>query len=318
MPVDPSQCEIRTPQGPALRHLYQVLWELFPRDRAAYQDMLATGRSFYTCQFHALYHRDQVLANVGLVPMHIWWHGRSRAIVGLAAVATVPHARRQGLAKYLMQQCLDRLDPQSPAALHTDLTVVYESIGFRDIPQNYCLTAVDNLTLDHPGLSCTQFDTVTKEQLTQMRRIYEQDYPNYDGKLIRDHLYWDFYEMMLNPYQKAKVFLCQQSDRTLGYLRFDHETDRLLIAELCCPPDQPQTAQALLHAAAQYAHQSNLKWLTLALTPEHFIWPILNNKDIPLHPETGGDRREALMVRPPAGQPITEWNNLHWSLGDKF
>ena len=56
----------------------------------------------------------------------------------------------------------------------------------------------------------------------------------------------------------------------------------------------------------------------LALTPEHFIWPILNNKDIPLHPETGGDRREALMVRPPAGQPITEWNNLHWSLGDKF
>ena len=90
MDRDFSQHQIRVPSGGELVQLYEFLSECFPTDRPVFDEMSRTGKRFYTWSPHTLFHGDQIVANVSLVPMRIWLEGRAPGVIGIASVATAP------------------------------------------------------------------------------------------------------------------------------------------------------------------------------------------------------------------------------------
>jgi len=319
MEIDFSQCHVRTPAGDDLTSLFQMLMEVFVPDRPIFSEMIATGKQFYTWTPCTLYQGDELLGNVSLFPMRIWLEGRVVETVGIASVATQKKYRRQGVARYLMEHCLKRVDRQEKACvLFTDLPAVYESLGFRTVRQSYRAAATRRMPFGLHGYACEYLDTLAQEHLDRITPIYSNELPNYNGKVVRDPDYWQSYQMLFNNDRRARLALCSGKSRMEGYARFDDEGDRLTICELCCRASATNMAEALLACVARYARKVPIDLITFALPPDHFAWRVLESGDVGLEPEPPGAGREEFMVRPAAGQPLGPLGRLQWSLADRF
>lgn len=319
MTLELSKCEIRTPTGDALVALYRMMMEAFPVDRPVFAEMIQKGKRFYTWTPYAMYLGDELLGNVSLVPMRIWLGSQPTEVVGIASVATQKQYRRQGVATHLVRHSLGIVDERKvPAVLFTGLPGLYEPLGFKRIDQIYEAAPAAQIRLANRGFNCEPLDQLDQSRLDQMAAIYADEYPNYDGKVVRDPDYWQLYQMLFNPYPRSAILLCTSKGRAVGYARVEVEEDRLLMAELCGRADAVGAADALLRFAADYARQAGVDLVTFAFLPGHFAREILQRNRVPLEPEPAGAHRETFMARPPAGQSLGQWGRLQWSLADKF
>jgi predicted acetyltransferase len=319
MELDLSKSEIQTPSGEALIGLYQMLMEAFPVDRPVFSEMIATGKPFYTWTPYALYLDDELLGNVSLMPVRIWLGGQTIEVVGVASVATREAYRKRGIAKHIMQHCLAIVDQQRlPAVLFTGLPNVYKGLGFQAIHQTYLAAASSRLPRRPENHNFEVIEHLDDGQIDILARIYADEYPNYDGKVVRDSRYWQLYKLLLHNYPSPRIVLCRWNGQAVGYARLEPETDRLLVSELCSNGSATAVAEALMAFAARYASQLGLDLVSLALPPDHFAKEILRRHGVLVEAEPPGSHRETFMVRPPPGHGLGELAQLQWSLADKF
>ncbi len=319
MEIDFSKCRICTPTGDDLLALYRMLMEVFVDDRPVFTEMIEKGKRFYTWTPHALYLGNEVLGNASLVPMRIWLGGQVTGIIGIASVGTPEQYRRRGIARYLVQHCLKIIDRQKAVSiLLTELPVMYEKAGFKAIDQTCLAASVRQMDFADKGFECELLERIGDRQIEQIVRIYAEEYPNYDGKVVRDPDYWQLYAMLFNLHQRSRILFCIRDGRVLGYGRFDVEADRLLVSEICCEESATDVVEALLGFITDYALQAGVDLVTFALPVDHFARPILESRGIPLEPEPAGARRETFMVRLAASEGLEPFDRLQWSLADKF
>ncbi len=318
-PIDLTKCEIRTPTGDALLPLYEMLVEAFPVDRPVFNEMIATGRRFYTWTPYCLYRGDLVVGSVSLVPMRIWLAGQAMEVVGIASVATRSEYRRQGIAGHLLRHALRIVEERrAPAVLFTGLPGIYQRRGFKRIEQTYLAASAGRMEFARRGHDCEILESLDDGHLDRLASVYAGDYPNYDGKVVRDPDYWQLYQMLLNLYPKPKILSCTQRGRLAGYARVEPEDDRLLVSEICGDPRAGNLTEALLSFVAGYARQIRLDLVTLALPRDHYVWQALRRDDAALQAEPPGADRETFMVRPAPQEDLGPLGQLQWSLADKF
>jgi predicted acetyltransferase len=318
MGIDLSKCRVCSPAGEQLRSMQRILWELFPYDRPVYDELMKTGDPFYTLGNFALYCDDEFLGNVGLIRLKVWLGGRITEIIGVGAVATVPQYRRMGVAKHLMTHCMKTVDEQQlPAALYTELPIVYEEHGFKTTPQFYPAADLDTVKFD-AGCTCQLIPQLDNALLAAMAEVYDNVYPAYDGKVVRDAKYWQLYRMFYNPYPKPKIVFCRsRSGELQGYARFEVEEDRFAITELCTSKEAPDVAESLLAFIQRCARDKGIKLFTIALPPEHFVFTMLRSRGMTFFGEPEGVRREIFMVRQGKSN-VYGFDKILWSLADKF
>ena len=316
MEVDFAECEVRTPTGAGLTGLYAMLMDVFEADRPIFAEMIETGKPFYTWTPYALYRGDEVLGNVSLVPMRIRLEGRVREVVGIASVATPMRYRRMGIATHLLGHCLRIVDGQSrPAVLFTDLPAMYERVEFQVIPQSYRTAQTGRMDFAGKSLEARVVEKVSGRDIEQLVRLFDERGATYEGTVVRDGAYWQLYEMLFNLYTKSKILFFTDAGEPCAYARVEVEGDRLLVCEVCGDEDG---VAALLGSVADYACEVQRDVITFALSPDHFVWQLLEDQKVELGPEPAGARRETFMVRPAAGEALGAFGRLQWSLADKF
>lgn len=317
MKINFSNCHIRTPRSSDLLELYQLLAETFIPDRELFRQIIEQNKSIYTWQPYTLYRGNEILGNVSLMPINIFLAGEKTTVIGIASVVTVEKYRNMGVVKYLLKHCLDITDCENnPCVLFTDAPVVYQNLGFEPVKQKYMTAHASDFCFGSSNFQSACCETITEQQIARMGKIYENQYPNYDAKVIRDADYWQFYKMMFNPYPKSMIGFCTSGDKLLGYIRIEAENDRLLVNELVAAENACDVVLFLLNIAAECAKKLPTPLLTLALPGKHAAWQVIKEKNIKITEETGR-KREIFMYHPPAAGP-TRLHNMQWSLADKF
>lgn len=316
---DLKQCRIATPTGSARVALYRMLGEVFPPDRELFASLIESGRPYATWTPYTLYDGEEILGNVALMPLKVWLGGRPVEVVGVASVATAPRYRRQGIARYLLQHCLALADrDRLPAVLFTGQPEVYDRHGFVRIAPRYTECRLDDWPFHHRSQEKTWLDCPTAEQWKALGSIYADDYPNYDGKLLRDACYRPLYQTLfrLNPHWR--IVACGTGGRWLGYARCEAEPGRLLVSEFCCDPGREEAAESLLSAIGVEAGRLGRTVVSWALPTGHFVDGLLRSHGVAQAAEGTGAGREVFMVRPAAGEPLGPLARLSWPLADKF
>lgn len=322
MAIDFETCEICVPQGQRALAMHEKLWHMFPYDRPVYTEIMEEGKRFYTMTNYAIFDGETFLGNAGLYPVSIWYDGIPLELVGLGAVATVPEYRRQGVAKRLLKYCMEVIDKQQkPSMLFTEEPKVYQNHGYEILAQDYYAVNSEDLNFDIDHFGFEYLETISDEPLGVMADYYECTYPNFNNKVIRSPVrqYYEYYEMMFNPYLKPRiVWNVSDRGRLLGYCRFEVEEDRLTITEFCTAKEATEVIESLLGYTGQFARLTGKNVITLSLSRDHNAWDFLNSRSINTFLEPEGVRRELFMVRPANGGSVESISKLYWSLADKF
>lgn len=317
MGLDFSKCRIINPRGEQLLKMYKILWGIFPYDRPVYEELMQNNDSLYTLKNFALFQGNEFLGNAGLMPLKIYYQNKIIEIIGVGAVATMPSYRNQGIAKYLMQHCMQIIDEQQlPAALFTEVEAVYKKHGFESLNQVYLACEIKLNKLNTGSFEFEILESLYNDQLSEMKDVYENSFI-LDGKIVRDKNYWRMYQMFFNPYPKPLIILCRKKGALLGYLRFDAEDDRVTVTEMWSKEGE-SVLEGLLSEVWKFANVRNLKVCTIALSANHPIYELLKNKGIKLGMEPKGVRRESFMMRAVKNKHLDDFLFLQWSLADKF
>ena len=318
MMPDLRRAKIRPPRGDEWPALCRMLTEVWPVERWLWDGVRSGEIDLYRWRSMCMFLDDTVLGSVSRIDITIRLKGRPVVVAGIGAVTTAAAYRRMGIAKRLLTEILKDVDRDGlPSALFTDLPRVYESSGFHAVAQDYPALSTGQIPINAFGLHAEQIETLDDLAIQRMARVYSGEYPDYDGKVVRDPDYWKWYGEFFNHAQGKRIIICRCGDSDLGYVRVEGEPDRMLVSEFCCAPGDAETARALLSFAQEAAVGRGLKLITLALPQAHFLWDLLRRNQVPSEPETGA-RRESFMVRGPKGREPTELGQFNWSLGDKF
>ena len=319
MTFDDGSSVIRSPTGDELPELYTFLSDCFPTDRPLFDELRRTGRRLYTWTPTACWIHGRIVGSAALMPVRVWLGGQAIELAGVASVATAPERRRQGIARRLLERVLRSVDEQAlPSVLFTGMPDVYRSLGFQPTTQHYraARASLAAFRCEHfDEQVCTELDP---RQIERLAAIYERQYPNYDGKVVRDADYWWLYAALLRFTPHSQALLCSRRGELLGYARFDRQQDRITITELCAKPAAADVAEALLGFLQRQALRAGVEWLSLALPPQHFAWPLLQGAAVAIHKEPPGANRETFMVRPSLSAADSRLLRLQWSLADKF
>lgn len=322
MTIDFLKCRIITPKGDLALKMHKDLWEIFPYDRPVYDEIMNNNKKLYSVINYALFMDEEFIGNAGLFPVKIWYKGKIAEMIGLGAVATMPQYRKQGVARYLMKHCMEQLDKENkPSILFTELPAVYEDNGYKVVDQDYQAVNAADLNFKNTQLNFEFYQTIEYEQLQVIKNFYNNRYPNYDGKIVRTDApdYWDFYMMMFNPYIKPRLVIAtDDSNKCCGYSRFEVESDRLTITEFCTEQDDFESCKAILSFVDKFARSKSFDIITIPISKDNCLWNLLKELNIQTFTEPKGVRREVFMVRPAKSQKNNTYNDLLWSLADKF
>lgn len=314
-----SECEIHPATGPRLRQVCRFLIDQFPPDRPILERVIATGRGYATWTPYALYHGEELLGSLALMPLRIWLEGQRRDMVGIASVATVPAYRRMGVAGRLLDHCLAKADQQLlPSVLFTSLPRVYENAGFQAIRQDYLGTSPANLPRGGAGLGVQRLETINDDDCNTLATIYDSPGSVFSGKVERDAQYWRFCQLLFNTNSNLRILLCSDGGRPCGYVRAETEEGRLLISEVCLEQASAAVIEAVCTHIAEEARLQSAPWVTLSLPSDHAVRGFLERCGIRCTREPAGICRETLMVRPPRGRSLDTLSRLRWPLSDKF
>lgn len=296
-----------------------MLGDTFAPDRPLFDRLLRTGRPMYTWTPYTLYHGQEIVGNVSLMPVRIWLDGRPVEVVGVASVATAPQYRRQGVARHLLRHCLAVVDQKRlPAVLFTSQPEVYVGARFVSIPQRYSEWRSPDWRCCALNLQSTWLDVLAPEDWAAVARLYDNGPPKYDGSVVRDPGYWEFYQTLFELNPRWRIVACRDAGTWLGYARCEEEPGRLLISEFCSLPDREDVVDSLVGSIVNRARQLGLPVLSLALAPGHVLERVLRSRGVELMSEGPDADREVFMVRPTIGQALGPFAQLQWSLADKF
>lgn len=319
MPLDERSCVIRPPRSDELPALYAFLSDCFPTDRPLFDELRRTGRKLYTWTPTACWTNGRIVGSAALMPVRVWLGGQAVELVGVASVATAPEHRRQGIARRLLERVLQSVDERAlSSVLFTGVPDVYRSLGFQPTAQHYLVARAELAAFCCDGFDEQVCTELAPQQIERLAALYERQYPNYDGKVVRDADYWWLYAALLRFTPHSQALLCSRRGELLGYARFDRERDRITITELCAKPAAADVAEALLGFLQRQARQADAEWLSLALPPQHFAWSLLQGAAVALQEEPPGANRETFMVRPSCSAADSRLLRLQWSLADKF
>jgi predicted acetyltransferase len=317
MPIDFSNCEIRTPKEPLeLKRLYEMLVEVFPVERKLFQDIINGKHELYNWEPYTLYQGDEPLGNVSIVMCQLQAGSRLLKTAGLASVATPERYRGMGVAKSLMTHVLKVIDSQNlPSVLFTSLPRVYSGLGYQPVDQGLKQTVAKSLDITD-GLNVHRLTHLNRKDLEAAEKLYSGLLP-YDGKLVRDEEYWRRYASSVNNSDKIEFAFYRRTDKTAGYARLEYEADRVLLDEFYAPSESREINSALWNWVCTAAREKGKKMISIALPSTHGLWNFLQHNNFTVEPETGVER-EFFMVRMPKREPIKWLTGLRWSLSDKF
>ncbi len=274
--------------------------------------------SLYNWSALCLFHKGQIIGNAARMDITVWFEGERLGIAGIASVATVKRYRRMGVARTLLSAWLERIDRDGlPSALFYEIPGVFESSGYRVVPQGHVQIEITTIPVDAHGLHSEQVRRLDETVIRRLDRIYTREYPNYNGKILRDEGYWQFYKTYFNRDDNKRILLCRCGLADMGYARVEAEADRLLVSEFCCGPDDQTVIEALLSFVYRVAQSHGLEQMILALPDEHFLWGFFKERGIATRPESGIER-VSFMLRGPRGEPPGRLSQLRWCLADKF
>lgn len=312
--------EVGRPAGEDLLKLYRFLGEIFPSDQKLIEQLEKIDDPLPHWRPYALSDGETILGSVSLFSLEVWHQGSTLPLEGVGWVATAPEFRKQGVARYLMNHCLEIVDRErKPSVLFTTIPGAYRGHGFEEVSQLYLETDSQDLSFSLETSPVQQFDRISMEQVERASQIYSVDFPPCEGKVIRRKGDWNMYRMLFNPYPAPHIGFLEQQAEISGYIRFDLEPDRILISELCGSPSNEQGTLALLRFASDFARSKQRTRVTFALPPDHFAWATLRERGLELRKEEGQKAtREIFMVRPPVGEDLETLSKLQWSLADKF
>ncbi|MHC4873002.1 MAG: GNAT family N-acetyltransferase [Planctomycetota bacterium] len=314
MKIDLNECKIVSPEGEERNKLYTMLGEVFEIEKDLFDSAINGDFEFCNWTPFSLYYGDEITGNVSIIGMKIWFNGELHDIYGIGSVATPEKFRKNGIAKYLMNHAMSEIDKTGfPAVLYTDLPMVYESHNFKTVLQSYKSFDTENLKSENSPGNHEYLFKLNIENVSFIKEIYENLYPNIDGKLHREEGVWEIIKNLYNP-EKSQIILLENHK---GYARFEYEKDRIMISELCCAPDDMESILYLLNEALLSTKERDCSAISLAFDKSHFIWDILKSKGVAVHEETGA-QREVFMVRGPRGEDAGALGELFWSLADKF
>jgi predicted acetyltransferase len=310
--------EIRKPTDDERPALFQMLGEVFAVEEGLFADAAKGKVSIYTWEPLCLFVGDEIAGNVSRFDMNIWLHERPFQISGIGSVATPEKWRRKGIAKRLMTEWMKCFDEErATSVLFTDLPAVYEKHGYSLIDPTHPLVTVTDIPVNAHGLRAEQFDQLNADLVARMMALYDGPYQNYDGKVIRDPGYLDFFTYLFNGSGKRKIIFCSDSDGDRGHLILWQLKDRLVVCEAACAPDDAETVHCLLSQIQRATTSQGIKHVSLALPIGHPLLNYLAAHDIPAPPELNAPI-ESFMVREPGRREPTLLKDLKWSLADKF
>ena len=315
MPIDFSNCEIRTPENPLeLQRLYGMLAEVFPTEKKLFEDIISGDHTLYSWKPYTLYYADEPVGNVSIVMFQLQTEGRLQKIAGIASVATPERCRGMGVARHLMNHVLKVIDAQNlPSILFTSLPRVYAGLGYQLVDQGVKQTAVRQL--GQVNVPVQRLTHLTGEALDTIKKLYSETL-SYDGKLLRDEKYWRLYGNAANNSDKTEFAFCMSGDKVSGYARLEYESDRVLLEEFYASAES-LTNTALWNWICAAAAEKGKHLVSLALPRKHSLWNFLQINDLPLMQEAGVER-EVFMVRMPQKESTAWLAELRWALSDKF
>jgi len=310
--------EVRLPRECEKPDLYGMLAAVFPEEDWLWRAATEGRAALHTWTPLCAILDGQVVGNVARFDMDVLLGGVPRRVAGIAGVATRADRRRRGVATGLMAATLAKIDADGlPSVLYTDLPQVYEAHGYRAVPQRCVAIRVGELPGGSPDDAVEPVDVLDADTLACVAAIYTVIYPNYDGKIVRVPGYWAFNRAYFDHNDNERILLCAGSARDAGYARVARESDRLLVSEFCCAPEDDDATRALLESIGAEAASAGVGSLTFALLPGHFLWGVLDAAGAKGRPEAGANR-EVFMVRGPGGGAAEGMDDLQWSLADRF
>jgi len=305
-----------TPEDwPALCRLLTTIW---PFEEWIWDGTPSGLTRLYRWRSVCAFIGGEAIGNVSRNDITIRVRGRLQTVAGIASVATAEEHRRKGIARRLLVEILKGVDAEGlPALLFTSVPRVYEEHGFQVLPQDYRTLTAAMIPIESLRLSARQLDILEEGDIARIARIYESDYPDYDGKVERDADYWQWYRRFFNNNSADRVILAEQGSDILGYLRLLENDDCLMVTEFCCGANAVEVARALLGFARKAAEARGRERIGLALPPAHFLYRFLRTLNIPAVAETLPSLG-LVMARGPGGSSPSGLEGLVWSLADRF
>lgn len=201
--------------------------------------------------------------------------GRPLACAGIAAVATHPTYRRQGLTKKLIAEIMEDLDKREIplAALWPFSYGFYENLGFAaSDKQLEVKLKIEKLPQDGDGSKYKE-----ENDLTKLDALHRQWCQGYDLSLSRAPRRW---QRMTERYGSETLFVKHQDD--LGYMliTLDKNSENLLVVQEFCYLNQTAFFDGLTFLA-QFDSQFDKVRLLLS----HGHYDLLMARGVGRHPE---------------------------------
>jgi len=314
----PENIQIRPPTPEDWPALCRMLTKVWPFEEWMWDGTPSGLTRLYRWRSVCAFLAGEPVGNVSRSDITIRLRGRPKTIAAIASVATAEEHRRKGVARRLLAEILKGVDADGlPALLFTGLPRVYEAHGFQTLPQNYPTLTAAMIPLDTPALSARQIEILEEKDVARMARIYESDYPDYDGKVARDADYLEWYRAFFNNSSADRIILAERGADILGYLRLLDNDDCIIVTEFCCGANAVDVTQALLGFTREAAEARCRKLITLALPPAHFLYHFLRARNIPAAPKPLASLG-LVMARGPRGSSPSQLEGLVWCLADRF
>jgi predicted acetyltransferase len=138
--------------------------------------------------FRRLVDGDRVLGTIVLVPMGIYFGGKSIPMTGIAGVAVDPTARGRGVARQLMEHALREIHDQGVplSGLYSAMHPLYRSVGYEHAGAQYRVKVPLHLLPRSPR----QFERFTDADFDEVKACYAQAAHTWDGHLDRGPYCW--------------------------------------------------------------------------------------------------------------------------------
>ncbi|WP_046213928.1 GNAT family N-acetyltransferase [Paenibacillus wulumuqiensis] len=265
----------------------------------------------------------ELSAQLTLLPMETYIHGRRYAMGGIASVATWPEKRRQGFVDQLLRHALQLMNDtgQSVSFLHPFYFPFYRKYGW-DLYIDYKTYTIPTALLPVKVQSDGRIKRGVKD-ITVLNAVYEAYAARYNGTLVRTEEWWT-YSVLDDSTQTAVYY--DASGEARGYLLYTVKERKMDIDELVYL-DEP-SRQALWTYIAN--HDSMITEVKLKApvddglpyllrdprieqqTTPYFMARIVNVKQfLEEYPFTPG---AVQVIRITVNDPVADWNEGIWEV----
>nr|WP_208414805.1 GNAT family N-acetyltransferase [Paenibacillus castaneae] len=188
----------------------------------------------------AVYVDGKYAAQATVLQLETYIGGQRFAMGGVAAVATWPEYRRQGLVAKLLVHSLKEMkaNGQTLSFLHPFAFGFYRKFGWETYTDNKIYTIKsDFLPARVPYKGRIERYSNNYELLYH---IYEAYAAQFNGSLVRSELWWKYYISKRKPGQISVYF--DQNNQALGYIIYEVKNSQLFVHEFVSLSEESRKA----------------------------------------------------------------------------